>query len=268
MQRDFPVPVQRQKGIRVSGGKGPGCTALRVLHSPDDTGIQPTDIMPGQLRLLRLPVVPSMWQKTIVTLHHKDSSDWQNHFYVCRKSNKSNMRKKRKYEKYVSLCHFIHCEEMFRNSQEGWYGSHTCSEGQECLGQGPQAMGWFWFSTRVCLWHSRLKSPKEKGPGSHEKEPELWSWEPLVVQCFLGTQRHTRLKQKSQRSAPRSHCLRKGGCTLLCQAAATTAASPAGTGSHRLEVHTQHSCALWGFCVLSYMALKRCLGSVIQATPH
>lgn len=59
MQRDFPVPVQRQKGIRVSGGKGPGCTALRVLHSPDDTGIQPTDIMPGQLRLLRLPVVPS-----------------------------------------------------------------------------------------------------------------------------------------------------------------------------------------------------------------
>lgn len=61
MQRDvpdFPVPVQRHEGIGMSGGKGPGCTPHRVLPSPGDTGFQPTDVMPGQLRLLRVPVVP------------------------------------------------------------------------------------------------------------------------------------------------------------------------------------------------------------------
>lgn len=191
MQRDFPVPVQRQKGIRVSGGKGPGCTPLRVLHSPHDTGIQPTDIMPGQLRLLRLPVVPSMWQKTIVTLHHKDSSDWQNHFYVCRKSNKSNMRKKRKYKKYVSLCHFIHCEEMFRNSQEGWYGAIHVVKGRNACDRALRQWDGFDFLPEFACDTAGSKAQRKKDQALMKRnlncgpESPWWcnaSWVPRGIQ--------------------------------------------------------------------------------------
>lgn len=167
----------------------------------------------------------------------------------------------------MSLCHFIHCVAMLRNSQEGWYGAIHVVRGRNAWDRALRQWDTFDFLPESACDTAGSKAQRKKNWALMKRNLNYDPENPGGA-MLPGLPETYKTEAKEPEISSSRPLLEEGRLHTSCQAAATTATSPAGTGSHRLEVHTKQSCVLWEFCVLFYKALKKCLGSIIQATPH